>query len=131
MRFTTAHFFRNSDPALRLLYRDFLKCVRRIGPVTVNVTKTRISFQSRVRFAGVAALRKHALIAGFWLKRRLDTPRFARVEFIPPDNYVYQVRLTTASDLNAQLKSWLREVYHVGEQRHVPVSREGSHQRRR
>lgn len=86
VRSTAAHFFRDRDPRLRQLYRAYLAFVRRIGPVTVNVTKSRISFQGRVRFAGVAAVRKDALVAGFWLKRRIESPRFGRVEFIPPDN---------------------------------------------
>jgi hypothetical protein len=123
VRFTAAHFFRDADPRLARLYRDFLKFVRQIGPVTVNVTKTRISFQSRVRFAGVAAVRKDALIAGFWLKRRIHSPRFVRVEFIPPDNYVYQFRLLTASDLDSEVQGWLREAYEVGAQRYSSANR--------
>jgi hypothetical protein len=83
--------------------------------VRVNVTKTRISFQHHVRFAGVAAVRKDALIAGFWLKRRIASPRFTSVQFIPPDNYVYQFRLTDASQLDEEALAWLREAYRLGE----------------
>ena len=50
-----------------MLYSEFLRVVRRIGPITVNVNKTRISFQRRVRFAGVAGTTKDALVCGFWL----------------------------------------------------------------
>lgn len=117
VRLTIARFFHGREPRLKRLYHDYLAFVRRIGPVTVNVTKTRISFQGRVRFAGVAAVRKDALMAGFWLKRRIESPRFARVEFIPPDNYVYQFTLSAPSDLDAEAEQWLREAYDVGAQR--------------
>jgi hypothetical protein len=113
VRSTAAHFFRESDPKLKRLYAEFLRFVRQIGPVTVNVTKTRISFQRHVRFAGVAAVRKDALIAGFWLKRRIQSPRFGRVEFIPPDNYIYQFRLERSSELDAEVEGWLREAYQL------------------
>ena len=118
VRLTTAHFFRHADPRLKRLYNQYVRFVRRIGPVTVNVNKTRISFQGRVRFAGVAAVRKDALIAGFWLKRRIHSPRFGKVEFIPPNNYVYSFRLTLPSDLDAEVEGWLREAYQVGAQRY-------------
>lgn len=117
VRLTTAHFFRNCDPKLKRLYHDYLTFVRRIGPVTVNVNKTRISFQGRVRFAGVAALQKDALIAGFWLKRRIHSPRL-RVEFIPPNNYVYRFRLADRAEMDAEVEGWLREAYQVGAQRY-------------
>jgi hypothetical protein len=113
VRSTAAHFFRESDPKLMQLYAELLRFVRQIGSVRVNVTKTRISFQRRVRFAGVAAVRKDALIADFWLKRRIHSPRFGRVEFIPPDNYVYQFRLEQSSELDAEVERWLREAYQL------------------
>jgi hypothetical protein len=115
VRSTATHFFRNSDPKLQRLYAELLRFVRRLGPVRVNVTKTRISFQNRVRFAGVAAVRRDALIAAFWLKRRIDSPRFSKVDFIPPNNYVYQFRLADASELDEDVDAWLREAYQLGE----------------
>jgi hypothetical protein len=118
VRLTTAQFFRGADPKLKRLYGEFLRFVRQFGPVTVNVNKTRISFQDRVRFAGVAGLRKDALVAGFWLKRRIDSPRFTNVEFIPPDNYVYRFRLADRSELDGEVEAWIREAYEVGAQRY-------------
>jgi hypothetical protein len=109
VRLTTAQFFEGRDPKIVALYREYLRFVRRFGPVTVNVTRTRISFQRRVRFAGVAGLRKDGLVCGFWLKRRIHSPRFGKVEFIPPDNYVYRFTLRTSADLDAEAASWFRE----------------------
>jgi hypothetical protein len=99
-----------------MLYSEFLRVVRRIGPITVNVNKTRISFQRRVRFAGVAGTTKDALVCGFWLKRRIASPRFSRVEFIPPNNYVYQFRVADLADFDGEVEAWIREAYAVGAQ---------------
>ena len=115
-QFTVDEFFRKRDPGHKKLYRAFLKFVRKCGPVSVNINKTRISFQSRVRFAGVPRLTKEGLIGGFWLKRRIHSPRFTHVEFLPPNNYIYQFRINREEDLDAEVLSWLREAYKVGRQ---------------
>ena len=100
----------------RPLYDAFLRLVERFGPVTVNVSKTRISFQRRVRFAGVVAARKEGIICGFWLKRRIESPRFTRVEHILPSDYIYQFKVRRIDDLDEQVAAWIEEAVRVGEQ---------------
>jgi uncharacterized C2H2 Zn-finger protein len=117
VRRSTADFFGDRDPRLKALYTHWLRLVRRFGPVTVNVNKTRISFQGRVRFAGVARTTRNALVCSFWLKRRIQSPRFERVERIPPNNYVYQFKLTDQAQLDVEVEGWLREAYKVGVQK--------------
>jgi hypothetical protein len=116
-RFTVAQFFEGRSPHLKSLYRAYVKFARRCGPFTVDPAKTRISFQGRVRFAGVAGATKDALLIGFWLKRRIASPRFLRVEFYPKSDYVYRLRLTDAKQLDDELLGWLREAYDVGQQK--------------
>lgn len=115
-RFTLDEFFRRKDSGNRKLYRAFLRFVRKCGPVRVNINKTRISFQARVRFAGVPRVTKDGLIGGFWLKRRIESPRFTHVEFLPPNNYIYQFRINREEDLDAEVLCWLREAYKIDRQ---------------
>jgi hypothetical protein len=96
-------------------YVHFVEAI--CGPIIINVDKTRISFQTRTRFAGVAGTARDALIAGFWLKHPVDSPRFTRVEFIPPDNHVYQFRLKHPPDLDDEVAAWIRAADQVGRQR--------------
>jgi hypothetical protein len=114
--FSVDDFFGNA-PEHKKLYRAFLKLVRKCGPVTVNINKTRISFQARVRFAGIPRLTKDGLIGGFWLKHRIESLRFTRAEFLPPNNYLYQFRITSEKDLDAEVLSWLRQAYKIGMQK--------------
>jgi hypothetical protein len=86
------------------------------GKVIVNVDKTRISFQTRTRFAGVPRVTKGTLYGGFWLKYKLESPRFTKVEFIPPNNYVYQFPIKDESDLDDEVASWIIEACKVGNQ---------------
>lgn len=103
-------------PGHKKLYHSFLKLLRQCGPVNVNVNKSRISFQARVRFAGIPRVTKDGLVAGFWLKHRIESARFTRVDYLPPDNYLYPFRITNEKELDAQVLAWLREAYKVGQQ---------------
>lgn len=115
-QFTEQDFF-GERAAQRALYRAFLTFVERFGPVTVNINKTRISFQSRARFAGVSRVTKDGLVCGFWLKRRIESPRFTRIEKLPPTDYVYTFRLTDPAQLDEEAAAWIAEAYEVGMQR--------------
>jgi len=101
------------------LYRRFARMVRELGPGVKAVSvKTGIGFMVRVRFAG-AAPQKGGLRATFWLKRRIDSPRFAKVEFIPPNNYIYSFHVRVPEDLDDEVRGWLGEAYRVGIQEHL------------
>jgi hypothetical protein len=112
---TVDEFFAGRE-AKRRLYDAFLAFVSQFGPVTVNVTRSRISFQARVRFAGVVRVTKDGLVCSFWLKRRIGSPRFTRVELVPPNNFVYHFKLTAADQLDEEAAAWLSEAYAVGMQ---------------
>jgi hypothetical protein len=110
-------FFEGKNPALRVLYDAYLQLIESVcGPVIVNVNKTRISFQARTRFAAVPGMTKDTLICHVWLKKRIESPRFTRIEFIPPNNYVCQFRIKDVAELDDEVASWIAEAYHVGMQ---------------
>ena len=105
------------------LYRRFARMVRVLGPgVKAVPVKTGIGFMVRVRFAGVS-LQKRGLRASFWLKRRIDGPRFAKVEFIPPNNFIYSLLIRSPEDLDDGVREWLAEAYRVGIQEHLAAPR--------
>ncbi|MGQ0531747.1 MAG: DUF5655 domain-containing protein [Caulobacteraceae bacterium] len=118
VRLTEAEFF-GDRRAQRRLYRAYLKFVRQFGPVTVNITKTRISLQARVRFAGVPRVLRDGIVCGFWLKRRIESPRFLKVELIPPRDYIYTFKLTHPDQLDDEVAQWIAEAYRVGMQEEI------------
>ena len=117
-RYSLGDHFKGKDPIVRQLFSRFRALVQKCGPVTVYAQKTRIVFQTRARFTGVAT-RKHWLDAAVWLKRRLEHPRFYRIELIPPGDYIHRLRLTKPSDIDRDLENVLREAYAVGCQKHL------------
>jgi hypothetical protein len=110
--------FRGKPPRIRQLFDRFRSMVERLGPVKVLPYQDKVGFMVRVRFAG-AVPRKEWLEIGFWLPRRVSSPRFRRVETITPRAHVHLVRITHPSELDREVQGWLREAYAVGRQEHL------------
>jgi hypothetical protein len=110
-------FFEGAATELRELFELYVAAVG--GYVTVNVTKSRIALQARMRFAGIDRPRRRHLLANFVLTRPIESPRLERVEHVPPYYYVHRLRLTDQADIDPELRAWLAEAYEVGAQRHV------------
>lgn len=103
---------------VRELFDRFRALIESIGPVKLVPYAGRVGFMVRVRFAG-AAPRSKWLDVGFWLPRRLESPRFRRVETLLPNAHIHWLRVTDAADLDDELSDWLREAYDVGCQKHL------------
>jgi Domain of unknown function (DUF5655) len=89
--------------------------------VIVLPEKTRIAFQVRMSFAVVSVRRAH-LVGHFVLARRLEHPRFPRIDTISPKNHVHHFRISDLSDFDLQFIAWAREAYAVGEQKHLAAN---------
>ena len=111
--------FAGSEPGVREVFDALVAAVEENGPVTVNATKSRVSFQVRMRFAGIERPRRDHLVATFVLTRPLDSARLKRVEHIPPYYYVHRIALRSSEEIDGELRAWLAEAYQVGEQRHL------------
>ena len=100
------------------LYRAFAAAVAACGPVTLAPAKTRIGFQVRMIFAAVA-VRADRLDGHVVLARRLEHPRFRKIESLSPRNHVHHFRFHTVEEIDDEVRTWLREAYAVGEQKHL------------
>ncbi len=119
VRMTVQDHLRGKPKEVVDLYRRFARMVRELGPGVRTVpVKTHIAFMVRVRFAG-ATVQRRGIRGGFWLKRSIDSPRFVKVEFILPDNYIYSFRVRSPDDLDEEVRRWLAEAYRVGCQEHL------------
>lgn len=112
-------FFEGKPTRLRELYDALVSFIGSIGPFEQFPTKSRIAFMVRVRFAGVARLRKDGLVCSFWLKREIRSPRFSKVELLGKKDWVYQFVLREEQELDDEVRSWMEEAYEVGRQSHL------------
>jgi hypothetical protein len=116
-----AHFA-GRDPVVIGTFKRLLEVAERSGPVTVLAEKTRIAFQVRMSFAAFT-LRRHWVDGHVVLARRLDSPRFRRIDLISQRNQVHVFRLADPSEVDDEVERWLAEAYAVGEQRHLTRGR--------
>jgi hypothetical protein len=112
-------FFEGAEPGVRALFGVLLAAVQENGPVTVNATRSRATFQVDMRFGGIDRPRRSWLRANAVLTRPVRAPWIERVEFIAPSYYVHRFLVRSAGDVDAEVRALLREAYGVGERRHV------------
>jgi hypothetical protein len=111
------HFAR-SEPYVRATFDRALAVVEALGEVTVLPEKTRIALHARMSFAAFVP-RRRWLDGHLVLARRVESPRFTRVEVYSPRNVLHAFRLAGPDEVDDELAGWLAEAYAVGEQRHL------------
>jgi hypothetical protein len=112
------HHFAGREPIVCELFELVATAVRSIGPVIILPEKTRIAFQVRMSFAQVTP-RKRWLDGHVVLARRLEHPRFRKIETFSPRNHLHAFRLEQRSDIDDTFLAWVREAYDVGAQKHL------------
>lgn len=117
-RLTIEDTFAGKPADIRRLFDRFRAMVESLGPVKTVAYRDNVAFMVRVRFAR-AMPRSRWLDVAFWLRRRMDNPRFQKVETLLPNAHVYLVRMTSPDEIDRQLKSWISEAYEIGCQRPV------------
>jgi hypothetical protein len=117
-RSTLSSHFQGKPPAVRAIFDKVLRVARGNGPVTVLPEKTRIALQVRMSFAAFV-IRRNWVDGHVVLARRLENPRFRRIETFSPRNHLHAFRFESVNDVDAEVSSWLAEAYQVGEQRHL------------
>lgn len=117
--YTVDGFFEGKPAKARELYEALVRTLGEIGPFEQVPTKTRIAFMVRVRFAAVNRVRKDGLACHMWLKRRVESPRFPKVELLGRSDWVHYFVLRSEEELDEELRGWMREAYDVGLQTHL------------
>jgi hypothetical protein len=110
--------FAQASPVVRAIFDRIVAVVEAVGPVRVLPEKTRIALQVRMSFAAFTP-RRRWLNGHLVLARRVDSPRFQRVEVYSPRNVLHAFRLTGPQQVDAEFAGWLAEAYRVGAQEHL------------
>ena len=110
--------FAGTEPGGRQTFDRILAAVRRLGPVDVRPERTRIALHVRMSFTACTP-RARWLTGHLVLARRVDSPRFRRIETYSPRNVLHAFRLTSPDEVDDEFPGWLAEAYAVGQQRHL------------
>jgi hypothetical protein len=118
-KYTVEDFLHRKGQKAESLYRAFEKLVLGLGPISLAPAKTRVGFQERMIFAAVNKLTGSKLESHVVLARRLDCPRFTKIESISPRNHVHHFTVRDVRELDGEVIAWLQEAHHVGLQHHL------------
>lgn len=110
--------FAGREPQVVATFQRLVAAARRSGPVKVLPEKTRVAFQVRMSYAAFT-LRRRWIDGHVVLARRLESPRFRRIDFYSPLNQVHVFRLHQPSEVDGEVEAWLAEAYRVGRQEHL------------
>jgi hypothetical protein len=108
-----------ANPRTVDLYMQFKALIESCGPIIVVPAKTRIGFQVRMIFAAVNQFKGNGFDAHVVLARRLENPRFRKIETVSARNHVHHFTVTRKEDIDAEMLEWIKEAYAVGEQKHL------------
>ena len=111
-RFTLKALFSRSAPAVLVAARKYVALLKSLGDVQVLPQKTRLVAVARVRFAGLYPRKDH-FIAGFALHRWVASRRIVKTVDYGPRWRGHFVRITSAADLDDELRAWLQESHDV------------------
>jgi hypothetical protein len=117
-RYTLASHFRGKPAAVRAIFDKLVSVAKKNGPVTLLPEKTRIAFQVRMSFAAFV-VRRNWVDGHVVLARRLENPRFRRIQTFSSRNHLHAFRFESVEEVDDEVAAWLAEAYRVGEQRHL------------
>lgn len=117
-RSTLASHFAGKPAKVRAIFDRLLAVARKNGRVIVVPEKTRIAFQVRMSFAAFV-VRRNWVDGHVILARRLENPRFRRIETFSPRNHLHAFRFESVAEIDAEAAAWLAEAYRVGQQQHL------------
>jgi uncharacterized protein YdeI (YjbR/CyaY-like superfamily) len=109
-------------PAASALFGIVRSYIQSLGPVTVERTKTQISFGVKRKFAWVWLpqmwIKKHpedSLVLTIGLDRRIDDVKIKEVVQPYPGRWVHHIVLEKETDFDEDIKKWLAEAYRFGQ----------------
>jgi hypothetical protein len=97
----------------RTLFRRFTELIGACGPYHLAPAKTRIAILARVRFAGVTSISERSITISFALPKRRRSPRFASVTEVAPGWWAHRMKITDATEFDADVRAWVRDSYRL------------------
>ena len=104
----------------RKLFDDVHREVEALGETSMRVTKSQIAFKRRRGFAWVWMPEKYLkrkaapLVLSLSLPRRDPSPRWKEIVESYPGRFMHHLELYDPSEIDEQVKGWLREAWEAG-----------------
>lgn len=117
-RTKVVEFFSSSAPGLEV-YDAVAALVDGLGPATVRVTRSQVSFRRRVAFGwlwlpGAYLSRPRVeVVLSVALDRSDDSQRWKEVAHVRPDRWMHHLEVSGLADLDDEVEGWVGEAYRL------------------
>ena len=108
--FTIDSHFVGKDPAVRAIYEQLTKSIRRFGSIVEDPKKTSIHIVNRTALAGVATRKSHIILT-IKSDRKLASGRIHKSEQTSASRFHHEIKLTSPAEVDDELAGWLKAAY--------------------
>ena len=112
---TVDRFFEGSGAA-RVIYGAAERMASGMGPMTVRVSKSQVSFRRRRGFAfvwrpGMYIKSDVPVVLSLALPHEIPSPRFKETAHPAPGIWMHHLELLDSSQLDGEVEQWMRQAY--------------------
>lgn len=111
---TVEGFLKGKSAAARALWDSLVDLVRTCGDFEFAPAKTRVAFMVRVRFMAVTSVSDRGITFHIWLRQRVESPRFFRIDHPSSNAFIHWARVTSSDQLDDELRELICASYRVG-----------------
>jgi len=83
----------------------------------------------KVRFSGVRKIGENFIEGGFWLKEKIPSRKFFRIEKITQNDYIHRFRMRDEADIDGEFRNYMKAAYAIGERKHILRSKNTNNKR--
>lgn len=112
--FTVEGFLAGKSERARDLFWFFIDEWKRIGSVKLHPVKTSVSIMNTVRFARINRVKRDSIVCHLWLKEKVESSKFFRIEKLPPNDYIHHFEITDESFIDDEFRRYMKMAYDVG-----------------
>lgn len=117
--YSVEQFLKGKSDRGKQLFWWFVKEYEKIGPIILHPVKTRVAFMVQVRFSGINRVGADFIDGTFWLKEKIDSNKFFKIEQITDTDFIHRFRIHDESFIDDEFVTYMKMAYAIGERKHL------------
>jgi hypothetical protein len=116
-------FFSGQEDRINL-YIATEEMIKSLGPLTIDIMKSQISFGTKYKFAWVwlppdssGKRPKNSIVLSFGLGHRIESKQIAEAVEPYPGRWTHHIIIQEEADLNTNVQKWLKQAYAFSQSR--------------
>jgi len=117
--YTVDDFLRGKTQQAIDLFHLFLSEYKKIGDFELHPVKTRVALLTKMRFCSINKAGKDFISIHLVLTQVHNSSCFYKIDNINNRFFIHHAKIKSKTDINDELKKFMREAYDIGQRKHV------------